>query len=155
MVCIKLKVEANSTVGQLVMIIENEVEPTIAHLISGGKVLSSTSTLQELNIVEGTKVYAMTNDMHNEHPALIDKLAPCLQGKECVFVWTLTGKLITLEYNANKTVEQLKQDIQEKEGIPLDQQHLIFDDNQLQDERTLLDYDIYSECVLFLRLLGD
>ena len=72
------------------------------------------------------------------------------------FVKTLTGKSIAIDFDSNMLISQIKEKVEAVESIPVEQQRLIFGGKQLEDNRTLADYNIMPDTSihLVLRLRG-
>uniref|UniRef100_A0A7S1BNC3 Ubiquitin-like domain-containing protein n=3 Tax=Corethron hystrix TaxID=216773 RepID=A0A7S1BNC3_9STRA len=161
---VSIEVEAGEAIEDVkAKIAEKEgIPPEQQRLIFGGQQLQDGKTIGDYDLGDDATLHLVLRLRGGICPRYIFGLSTSICAIRCgdngdgetmqLFVKTLTGKTVSIEVEAGEAIEDVKAKIAEKEGIPPEQQRLIFGGQQLQDGKTINDYDLGDDATLHLVL---
>ena len=131
---IALEVEPSTTIQSIKTKIQDKegISSDMYDVFFGGRQLKDDRIVAEYNIPKRSTLFMVLR----------------LYGR--IFILTPSGEAISLEVQQSDTIKNVKAKIQNKESIPLEHQHLRFADQQLEDDCTLLDYNVHEESIICL-----
>lgn len=149
---ISIEVQPSDTIEGIKSVIADKKDMHVEtfYLSHSGKLLANDKTVDDYGI--------SNNNILNLHMSIIGGGIETEggNGTRQIFIKTLQGKTLTLEVKPEDSIGAIKQRIFEKEGIPVDQQRLVFNGKQLEDNQSVNDYNMADGCSvhLVLRLRG-
>ncbi len=149
---ISIEVQSSDTIENIKSVIADKSNMHVEtfYLAHSGKLLANDKTMEDYGI--------SSNNIIDLHMSIIGGGTETEggNGSRQVFIKTLQGKTLTLDVKPEDSIGEIKQRIFEKEGIPVDQQRLVFNGKQLEDAQSVNDYNIAdgSSVHLVLRLRG-